>query len=263
MEIEFKKFFQIYFSKVEFESFKYFKKTKVDDSSYIKSSVLITIPPNLSHWYDGITEQDYLQQVAGVIKNEMQQLVQGVVFSAIKKSNNVNFINIIDNSNSLTNYDSIQNMSRKMVQQISMMNFKNIIANGRILSDYISDSVSYHYDSMNNKVTSSSTFSKNGTLFGKINVFVDAFMRYNDEFILTFDDIYFDIKEITPYISVSTPGNSQLKVEFKYFTNVLNPSVVYIVDSETSTNYYMFKSERRDEIIDKLLNDDKGTESNF
>ena len=159
----------------------------------------------------------------------------------------------------MTSYDSIMNMSRKLVQQISMMNFKNIISNGKILSDYISDSVGYHYEKMNNKL--SSTFSKNGTLLGRINVFMDAFMKYNDEFILTFDEVYFDIKEITPYISVSTPDNPQLKVEFKYFTNVLNPSVVYVVDSETS--YYRFKSERRDEIIGKLLNDDKGTESNF
>ena len=259
MTIEFEKYFQLYFSKVEFESLQYFNKIKVEDSNYIKGHVSITIPPSMSY-----SDQDYLEQVAGVIKNEIQQHVQGVVFSDIKKSNNVNFINIIDNSNSLTNYDSIQNMSRKMVQQISMMNFKNIISNGRILSDYISDSVAYHYEKMNSTLLSlASTFSKNGTLFGKINVFMDAFMRYNDEFILTFDDIYFDIKEITPYISVSTPGNPQLKVEFKYFTNVLNSSVVYIVDSETSTNYYRFKSERRDEIIDKLLNDDKGTESNF
>jgi len=256
MTIEFEKYFQTYFSKVEFESLQYFNKMKVEDSNYIKGHVSITIPPSVSH-----SEQDYLEQVAGVIKNEIQQHVQGVIFSDIKKNNNVNFINIIDNSNSMTSYDSIMNMSRKLVQQISMMNFKNIISNGKILSDYISDSVGYHYEKMNNKL--SSTFSKNGTLLGRINVFMDAFMKYNDEFILTFDEVYFDIKEITPYISVSTPDNPQLKVEFKYFTNVLNPSVVYVVDSETSTNYYRFKSERRDEIIGKLLNDDKGTESNF
>jgi len=256
MTIEFEKYFQTYFSKVEFESLQYFNKIKVEDSNYIKGHVSITIPPSVSY-----SEQDYLEQVAGVIKNEIQQHVQGVIFSDIKKNNNANFINIIDNSNSMTSYDSIMNMSIKLVHQISIMNFKNIISNGRILSDYISDSVGYHYEKMNNKLLS--TFSKNGTLLGRINVFMNAFIKYNDEFILTFDEVYFDIKEITPYISVSAPGNPQLKVEFKYFTNVLNPSVVYIVDSETSTNYYRFKSQRRDEIIGKLLGDDKGTESNF
>ncbi len=256
MTVEFEKFFQQYFSEVEFESLKYFKKIKVEDFNYIKGNVSITLPPNISH-----SKQDYLQQVASVIKNEIQQLVQGVIFNDIKKNNNVNFINIIDNSNSMTSYDSMQNMSRRLVHQLSVMNFKNIITNGKILSDYISDSVAYHYESVNKVI--SSTFSKNGSLLGKINVFMDAFMKYNEEFILTFDEVYFDIKEITPYISVSVPGNPQLRVEFKYFTNVLNPSIVHIVDSETSTNFYRFKSERRDEIIDKLLRDDKGIEQNF
>lgn len=252
MTIEFEKYFQTYFSKVEFESLKYFKKTKVDDSSYIKGNVSVTIPP--------YSEQDYLEQVAGVIKQEIQQHVGGVIFSDVKKGN-VNFINIIDTSNSLTN-DSMQNMSRKLVQQLSMMSVKNIISNGKILSEYISDSPSYNYEKIG-KVLQSSTFSKHGSLLGRINVFMDSFMKYNEEFVLTFDDVYFDIKEITPYISTSVPGNAQLKVEFKYFTNILNPSIIYIVDSETSTNYHRFKSERRDEIINKLLDDDKSTGSNF
>jgi hypothetical protein len=258
MTIEFEKFFQLYFNNVEFESLKYFKKTKVEDSNYIKGNVSINLPNNVSSY----PEQDYLKQVSGVIKNEIQQHVQGVIFSEIKKGTNVNFINIIDNSNSLTNYESIQNMSRRLVQQLSMMSVKNIISNGKILSEYISDSTAYNCEKIG-KVLQSSTFSKHGSLLGRINVFMDSFMKYNEEFVLTFDDVYFDIKEITPYISTSVPGNAQLKVEFKYFTNILNPSIIYIVDSENSTNYHRFKSERRDEIINKLLDDDKGTESNF
>ena len=68
MTIEFEKYFQLYFSKVEFESLQYFNKIKVEDSNYIKGHVSITIPPSMSY-----SDQDYLEQVAGVIKNEIQQ----------------------------------------------------------------------------------------------------------------------------------------------------------------------------------------------
>lgn len=247
-------YFKLYFDKVEFESLRYFKKVKFEDSNYIKENISITIPPNLSQ-----LEQDYLEEVSGIIKNA----IQNVIFSDIKKTSNyddnVSFFDIMETSKSSINYDSVQNMSIKLIHKIFTMNYKNIITNGKLLIDYISDSVAYRYEEINNVSLSSSTFQKNGTLFGKINVFMDVFMKYDEEFILTFDEVYFDIKEIFPYIS-SSHGNPQLKVEFKYFTNILNPSIVYIIDSESSTNYYRFKSERRNKTIDTLLKDDKGIE---
>jgi hypothetical protein len=82
-------------------------------------------------------------------------------------------------------------------------------------------------------------------------------MKWNDDFILSYDDVYYDLSDIKINIKQDPSITPVLEVEFMIYHNIINPKLTYIVENVTSTAYSKYKSELRNKRIDNILDDDK------
>ena len=94
---------------------------------------------------------------------------------------------------------------------------------------------------------------KDGKL-SKINVHMDSFMKWSDDFILSYDDIYYHIKDLSLNIISDSRFAPILNVSFNFAFRVDNPGKIWVIDSISSGGYNHYKSTLRDKKIDNLLN---------
>ena len=232
-----------------------FKRVESDILNYQKYSLSV----NLSIMD---SEEMYLNLLRENIIGEINQYILKVIIGDIKSNGSVNFIdvsNIIDN----TNYSAMATKSRKIVSEIKMLNLTNVITNGRISSDYIMDSTAFNTYPIRPSLDKFNTFTKHGNLFGNIDVYLDSYMKWNDDFILSYDDVYYDVSDIKINIRQEATFSPVLKVEFMIYHNIINPKVTYIIENLTSNTCLKYKAELRNQRIDNLLDDDKTLESNL
>ena len=256
MELE--EFFNNAFKKIDIDL--PFKRVESNISNYQKYSLSVNLPPS-----DVIFEKMYFDKVKENIVNEINQYILKVIIGDIKSNGSVNFIdvsNIIDD----TNYSTMATKSRKVVSEIKMLNLPNVITNGRISSDYIMDSTAFNTYPIRLELPSLdkfNTFTKHGNIFGNIDVYLDSYMKWTDDFILSYDDVYYDVSDIKINIRQEATFSPVLKVEFMIYHNIINPKVTYIVENLTSNSYSKYKAELRNQRIDNLLDDGKTLESNL
>jgi hypothetical protein len=251
MELE--EFFKNAFKKIDIDL--PFKRVESNISNYQKYSLSV----NLSIMD---SEEMYLDLLRENIVNEINQYILKVIIGDIKSNGSVNFIdvsNIIDN----TNYSAMTTKSRKIVSEIKMLNLPNVITNGRISSDYIMDSTAFNTYPIKPSLDKFNTFTKHGNLFGNIDVYLDSYMKWTDDFILSYDDVYYDVSDIKINIRQEATFFPVLKVEFMIYHNIINPKLTYIIENLTSNTYSKYKAELRNKRIDNLLDDDKTLESNL
>jgi hypothetical protein len=231
-----------------------FKRLESDISNYQKYSLSVNLPPSIQ------SDVMYYNLLREKIVGEINQYILKVVIGDIKHNGYVNFIDILNITNS-TDYSTMATMSRKIVSEIKMLNLPNVITNGRISSDYIMDSAAFNLAPI--KIQKLNAFTKQGNLFGSVDVYIDPYMKWDDDFILSYDDVYYDISDIKINIRQEATFSPVLKVEFMIYHNVINPKLTYIVENLTSTTYSKYKAELRNQRIDNLLDDDKTLESNL
>ena len=235
-----------------------FKRVESDILNYKKYSLSVNLSPSIIM----DNEEMYYNLLRENIIGEINQYILKVIIGDIKSNGSVNFIdvsNIIDN----TNYSAMATKSRKIVTEIKMLNLPNVITNGRISSDYIMDSTAFNTYPIKPSLDKFNTFTKHGNLFGNIDVYLDSYMKWTDDFILSYDDVYYDISDIKINIRQEATFSPVLKVEFMIYHNSINPKVTYIIENLTSNSYSKYKAELRNKRIDNLLDDDKTLESNL
>lgn len=161
------------------------------------------------------------------------------IFDYIHKCGDTDFINLIGVSD--------LKYSEYIFDKIYSVDSNNFISSGYICSEYVADS--RHFSPLQIVDGSySKIFYKFGNLRGK-NLFVDAYQRYNDMYILSYSDVYYDIFDFKREESDST-----VFIEYKYYFNVIDPKIIHLIQSENSPNYFLYKSIIRDNKIDDILN---------
>ena len=251
MELE--EFFNNAFKKIDIDL--PFKRLESNISNYQKYSLSVNLSPSIMQ-----SEEVYYNLLRENIVGEVSQYILKVVIGDIKSNGSVNFIDVLNITND-TDYSTMATMSRKIVSEIKMLNLTNVITNGRISSDYIMDSSVFNFVPIKNQKMDA--FTKQGNLFGSVDVYIDPYMKWTDDFILSYDDVYYDISDIKINIRQEATFSPVLKVEFMIYHNIINPKVTYIVENLTSTTYSKYKAELRNQRIDNLQDDDKTLESNL
>jgi len=250
MELE--EFFNNAFKKIDIDL--PFKRLESHISNYQKYSLSVNLSPSIQ------SDEVYYNLLREKIVGEINQYILKVVIGDIKHNGYVNFIDILNITND-TDYSTMATMSRKIVSEIKMLNLPNVITNGRISSDYIMDSSAFNFAPIKNQKLN--TFTEQGNLFGSIDVYIDSYMKWTDDFILSYDDVYYDISDIKINIRQEATFSPVIQVEFMIYRNIINPKLTYIVENLTSTTYSKYKAEIRNQRIDNLLDDDKTLESNL
>ena len=251
MELE--EFFNNAFKKIDIDL--PFKRLESNISNYQKYSLSVNLSPSIMQ-----SEEVYYNLLRENIVGEVSQYILKVVIGDIKSNGSVNFIDVLNITND-TDYSTMATMSRKIVSEIKMLNLTNVITNGRISSDYIMDSSVFNFVPIKNQQMDA--FTKQGNLFGSVDVYIDPYMKWTDDFILSYDDVYYDISDIKINIRQEATFSPVLQVEFMIYHNIINPKLTYIVENLTSTTYSKYKAELRNQRIDNLLDDDKTLESNL
>ena len=251
MELE--EFFNNAFKKIDIDL--PFNRLESNISNYQKYTLSVNLSPSIMQ-----SEEVYYNLLRENIVGEVSQYVLKVVIGDIKSNGGVNFIDILNITND-TDYSTMATMSRKIVSEIKMLNLPNVITNGRISSDYIVDSSVFNFAPIKNQKMNA--FTKQGNLFGSVDVYIDPYMKWTDDFILSYDDVYYDISDIKINIRQEATFSPVLQVEFMIYHNIINPKLTYIVENLTSTTYSKYKAELRNQRIDNLLDDDKTLESNL
>jgi hypothetical protein len=194
-----------------------------------------------------------------MLRNQISTEAQKKILSHIHTIglSNPYFIDVIDAMNPPVNTlfsDASGDLIRKFITQLLNISPKNIISNARIASDYIMDSGNYILENKVSNLSIYKTFTKQGSLSGNISVYIDSFMKWNDDFILTYDNIYYDIKNLNLEITRDSRFAPILKVNFDFAFKVDNPGIIWVMENLNSKGFSYYKSTLRDKKIDNLLN---------
>jgi len=250
--MDFNKYFTEAFKTPNFEGLSHFN--KADLYNHDKHSIHVSVPPSVSE-----NESLYIGELIEMLRNQISTEVQKKILSHIHTIglDNPYFIDVIHAMNPPVNTlfsDASGDLIRKFITQLLNISPKNIISNVRIASDYIMDSSSFSPEPFSNKLSVYKTFTKQGSLSGNISVYTDSFMKWSDDFILTYDNIYYDIKNLNLEITRDSRFAPILKVNFDFAFKVDNPGIIWVMENLNSKGFSYYKSTLRDKKIDNLLN---------
>jgi hypothetical protein len=251
--MDFHKYFETAFQNPKFEELSNFNQTILEN--YDNLSIQVSLPPSVSD-----NEDLYLGETFNMLRQQISMEVQKKILNYINKSDNQFFIDLIDVLNpdisKMPLYsDSHGNLMRRFTFELMKISPKNIISNGRIISDYITDSPAfvYEYHTTGLSTNINNTFTRSGKI-SNINVYLDSFMKYTDDFILTYDDISYDINNFKLEITRDSRFAPILQVSSNFAFKVNNPGLIWVIENTNSRGFNQYKSTLRDKKIDNLLN---------
>lgn len=245
--MDFHKYFETTFQNPKFEGLSDFNQIILEN--YENLSIQVSLPPSVSD-----NEDLYLGETFNVLKQKISMEVQKKILNYITKSDNQYFIDLIGVLNpdiSNTYSESHYNLMRKFTFELMKISPKNIISNGRIIYDYITDSPAFVIEYQTTRL-SNNTFTRSGKI-SNINVYLDSFMKYTDDFILTYDDILYDINNFKLDITSDSRFTTILQVSSNFAFKVNNPGLIWVIENNNSKGFNNYKSTLRDKKIDNLL----------
>jgi len=212
----------------------YFKR-KVDNSKYSINRMSVGKGQEFS-----LVNIDTSELINSQILSEITNTTYKQILDFISKYGDIDFIGLIGVGD--------LKYSEYIFDKIYSMDSNNFISSGYICSEYVADSRNFSPLQIDYGSYSSKIFYKFGNLKGK-NLFIDAYQRYNDMYILSYSDVYYDIFDFKIEETDST-----VFIEYKYYFNVIDPKIIHLIQSENSPNYFLYKSIIRDNKIDDILN---------
>jgi hypothetical protein len=203
-------------------------------------------------------------EILPILKDELKQSLFRKLFKDSLKVSNIEFLDLRTlglESQSLVGFGSFSVSTReartgvaylsKMIDRLKNIQGKNLLTNVRLSAD-LSDSSQFY---VHNTLSSGALPYLIGSLSGK-NLWIDPFIRYDENFILIFDSIDLEIVDINKSINNNSPNiPSQMEVHLDYKFSISNPSVLYIFTNDNQNNLSILVSTQRDERIDQILDE--------
>jgi hypothetical protein len=140
-------------------------------------------------------------------------------------------------------------ITRMIVSEVDRFGCNNLVTNTRLGSN-LQDSSDFI---VSNSLQSGVMISKVGSLDRKVDVYIDPIMKWEDNYIFLFDDIYVDISNFSAQIINDTTLFPRLEVSYDLSFEIFNPKVLYVFEDEYMDNYTAYKQINRDRKINKIL----------
>lgn len=144
------------------------------------------------------------------------------------------------------------NFPPELINKVAQTKFRTMIVNSK-LGVSIQDSVGYSPHLNSNVINTDGVMYKIGSFFGK-EVYVDPYMRYNDNQIILFDDIIMNFDNFSSYENNESTFASRTIIEFGYQMVTSNSMLLYVISDKNDPNYGEYLRVTRDEKIDKIIN---------
>jgi hypothetical protein len=186
--------------------------------------------------------------------NSMNDKIQNILIDECIK---ILFKEIISELTITKKFDYIQidevnlnyNFPPELINKIIKTKFSNMILNNKLGSS-IQDSTGYYPHSNSNIInTNTNGLYKIGNFFAK-KVYVDAYMNYNYNRIILFDEI---IMNFDNFLLYKNDEATRIIIEFGYQIVSNNSMLLFVVNDKTDPNYSEYIRLSRDEKINKII----------
>ena len=218
------------------------------------------------------SESEYHDKFISMVLSEMSQSVVKKILQSIFDNGKKSFIDLTNRLTSSTQFENAATRARKTIAKIHYdLPQKYLITNGRICSDYFMDSSAFAPLPISNKITNSSGLiypSGSILLQTKRDVWIDPFLRWDDNHILCFDEVRLDISNFSFSIRNEATFSPKVLIKLDLRFEVINPEVFFIYEDDYKKNWdiqSIVKQENRDKKIDYILdgNQESGPNSQF
>lgn len=220
------------------------------------------------------SENEYHSKFESMVLSEMSQSIVKKILQSIFNNGKKSFIDLTNRfGTAATQFENAASRSRKIIAKIHYdLPQKYLITGGRLASDYIMDSSAFVNLPFSNKINNNGGLiypSGSIHLQTKRDVWIDPFMRWDDNHILCFDEVRLDISNFSFSLKNSaTTFAPQVLVSLDLRFEVINAEAFFIYEDDYKKNWdiqSIVKQEDRDKKIDYILdgNQESGPNSQF
>ena len=226
----------------------------------------------MSHPFGDESVDLYHDKFISMILSEMSQSIVKKILQSIFDNGKKSFIDLTNRLTSSTQFENAGTRARKTIAKIHYdLPQKYLITNGRICSDYFMDFSAFVPLPISNKITNSSGLiypSGSILLQTKRDVWIDPFMRWDDNFILCFDEVILDISNFSFSIRNEATFSPKVLITLDLRFEVVNAEAFFIYEDDYKKNWdiqSIVKQDNRDKKIDYILdgNQESGPNSQF
>jgi hypothetical protein len=184
-----------------------------------------------------------------VIKNEISQDVNKLFNKKLFATNKFDYLDLRPDGSLMTGRKHLE----KLVSLILSNNYKNLITTGLISSE-LQDSEAFMPYMTTHDLKTSGLPECYGKLSGRVDVYNDPYMRYDDGRICLFNEVEFNIGEMKAYETTQIGSLApKIVIEYNVDYNVGDSKLIFVIENENSEAFKQYKSLQRDIKIDNIL----------
>jgi hypothetical protein len=180
--------------------------------------------------------------------------IENILVTTIKNEISSNFIKKINkgilNTNNFDYIDLRKGDINELVNLILSSGYKNLITNDNISSELKNSPL---FNLIYQKNSKNSRINIVGNLGGITDIYYDPYISYNDDRILLFNQIEFNIDNMVAYENNSTFA-PRVNIEYNFDYKVGDSKLIFIIRDENSETYREYIKLQRDYKIDNILN---------
>jgi hypothetical protein len=192
---------------------------------------------------------DMEPHLINVIKNEINQDINKLFTKRLFTTNKFDYLDLRPDGSLMTGRTHLENL----VKMILINDYKNLITTGLISSE-LQDSVAFMPYMTTHDLKTSGLPECYGKLSGRVEVYNDPYMRYDDGRICLFNEVEFNIGEMKAYETTQIGSLApKIVIEYNVDYNVGDSKLIFVIENENSESYKQYKSLQRGIKIDNIL----------
>ena len=188
---------------------------------------------------------DYNSVIINTICKEINGDFTRLILKSLFNTDKFDFIDRRGKTDFEYDYQSVLDLAEMIIQS----GYKNVVTTAKIAS-HLRD-INYFLPDPSDLMN---TLYRVGSLRG-VNIWVGAFMRYDDDMICLFDSVSVNIGKIESFEHIH-------KVSYICDFRVDDSKLILLIQNENSEAYKKYKTLIRDKKIDNILNTNNGTYTN-
>jgi hypothetical protein len=184
-----------------------------------------------------------------VIKNEINQDINKLFTKRLFTTNKFDYLDLRTDGSLVTGRKHLE----QLVSLLTGDNYKNLITT-RLISSELQDSLSFSHYMATHDLKTGSEPQCFGKLSGRVDVYSDPYMRYDDGRICLFNEVEFNIGEMRAYETTQIGSLApRISIEYDIDYNVGDSKLIFVIENENSEAFKQYKSLQRDIKIDNIL----------
>lgn len=193
------------------------------------------------------------QKIISIAKNQINSDIHKTITKSLFDTTKFDYLDLRPDG-------SIQNgrvFLEKLFDLILINDYKNLITTGSICSK-LCNSQFFRAYANTDEAKIPNGLDRVGNLSGKVDIYIDPYMKFNDGRICLFNEVEVNIEGMMSQ-QVVNPVTLQTNTLIKYDLShhVWDSKLIFVIEDENSESFSQYKSLQRDIKIDKVLNGDQ------